>query len=160
MWVSATALALLTGVILHGLAARFDVGLSRETLFLVTGGVSGAALGVWLISRHETGLATVASLLAFAFCSELYIFLFTLTLNSISAGILLQLGSCALTASELEHLCNGRVMVERRLEQMVAAGFIAVHSGDVISVTQKGKKLIRVFSVLRRFFGLDTPCVS
>ena len=159
MWIAATALALLTGAILHGLAARLDARLSRVSLFLVTGGISGAALGVWLISRHETGLATVASLLAFAFCSELYIFVFTLTLNSISAGILLQLERGAMTAPELEHLCNDRVMVERRVEQMVAAGFITVHSGNLISVTPKGMKLIRVFSVLRRFFGLNTPCV-
>jgi hypothetical protein len=120
--------------------------------FLITGGLVGAFLVWWLVGRY--GIAapqTWAAALLYAFCCELYIFLFTFAMSSITANLVARLSRCDMTDMDIEQLYDSRHMVATRLDRLIAVGLVTEHTGE-LRLTAEGRRMVRTFRRLRRFF--------
>ena len=90
----AIVLALVTfvlAVLLHGLVMRVPLRLDSVRRFLLIGGPLGVVLVAVSLARFGPTLPGISAILLFALLCELYIFLFTLVLSSVSATILIML---------------------------------------------------------------------
>ena len=86
----------------------------------------------------------------FLFACELYTFLFTLTIGSISANLLLTLDNPVLE-NELEMRYDDIGMIDRRITRLINAG-LAKETDDQIIATNKGRYLIKTLGFLKRLF--------
>lgn len=105
-------------------------------------------------SLRATVEEILGALLIYAFACELYVFLFTLTLGSVSAQLLVLLAQSPRSPSALDASYSGRDMTERRIERMACNGLIVARDG-LIELTGRGRRLVGAFASLRRFFGHD-----
>lgn len=152
VWAAAVGGCFIIAVLLHALACRLPWGADRVTRFLITGGTLGIALLVTMTARYGlTALQTICAVLVYALLCELYIFLFTMTMSSISSNLLVRLAAGDLPAAEIDRSYDSRLMVTKRLDRLVATGFLRT-SGERLELTTKGRRFVRVFGWLRGFF--------
>ena len=143
--------AFVLAVLLHGLAMRVPVRLDSVRRFLLIGMPLGVVLAAVSLARFGPTTPGVAAILLYALMCELYIFLFTLALSSVSATMLIMLRRGPVQASALASVYEPREMVTLRLDRLLKNGIVERVSGR-LSVTEKGELLHRIFSGLRRFF--------
>lgn len=154
----ALALALVgfaLAVLLHGLAMRVPLRLDSVRRFLLIGVPLGAALVAVSLARFGPTIPGIAAILLYALLCELYIFLFTLVLSSVSATMLIMLRRAPVQASALASVYEPREMVNLRLDRLRKNGLVERASGH-FCLTGKGERLHRMFSILRRFFGHES----
>lgn len=148
--------ALLTGVFFgvaltaHALACRLFPERNRVILFLLAGGIVGMIMTVVLYLNYGWLPQAFAGVVVYAFCCELYIFLFASTLTSISANLLLRLSKGGMTHDEIARVYDSSDMVKQRVARMISTGLILVSEDSAL--TYKGHLLLRVLQSLRRFF--------
>jgi hypothetical protein len=153
MWFALSLAAFALAVVAHALAVRVLQRANRVISFFAVGGLIGgamillAALRYGIVS-HETAGAAVC----YAFLCELYVFLFTLSLSSISANLLARLHLGRMTPAEVEQLYDSHRMVAGRIERLRGTGLLQYEEGRVI-VTAKGERLMRTLNAMRVFFG-------
>ena len=147
--------AFVLAVLLHGLAMRAPLRLDVVRRFLVIGVPLGAALAAVLFARFGPTIPAIASILLYALLCELYIFLFTLVLSSVSATMLIMLRRGPVQASALASVYEPREMVNLRLDRLLKNGLVEKASGR-FTLTGKGERLHRMFTGLRRFFGHES----
>lgn len=147
--------AFVLAVLLHGLAMRAPLRLDSVRRFLLIGMPLAVALVAVSLARFGPTIPGVAAILLYALMCELYIFLFTLVLSSVSATMLIMLQRGPVQASALASVYEPREMVKVRLDRLLKHGFVERASGR-ISVTEKGARLHRIFSGVRRFFGHES----
>lgn len=136
----------------HAIACRLPIQANRVMMFLAVGIVVGTLLAWFTIARY--GLLTsetAATLLVYAFTCELYIFLFTMTIGSISANLLIRLSAGDKRLADMLRDYNSMSMVSQRLDRLVDNGFLEPRE-DLFSLTRKGTCLLKAFHMLRRFF--------
>jgi hypothetical protein len=152
MWLLAPLVGFLVAVLFHAAVGRLPLIPNSVLRFLATGGLVGLVLLVLLATRD--GLfspAFATGILIYAFLSELYIFLFTFTLSSVSANLLARLQRRPLMPEEVAELYSGRNMTAARIARMVDSGFLA--SGQVgLELTAAGERTVRSYERLRRLF--------
>lgn len=148
---AAFALAML----LHGLAMRAPLRLDSVRRFLLIGVPVGMALVAVSLVGFGPTLPAIAAILLYALLCELYIFLFTLVLSSVSATMLIMLRGGPVQASALASVYEPREMVQLRLDRLLKNGLVE-RASDRFSVTEKGMRLHRIFTGLRRFFAHDS----
>ena len=120
--------------------------------FLLVGSTLGAGLVWWLYEKY--GLAapeTWAGVLIYIFCCELYVFLFTLVISSISANVLINLSFRDMTDHDVSRLYDSRHMVAARLDRLVSVGLLD-ESPSGLKLTEKGRRLVQFFNGMRAFF--------
>lgn len=151
-WIAASVACFAGAVGSHAVFCRLNVELDRVIRFLIVG-TAGALLLLWaLLDRYNLLSAeVVAGLLVYAFACELYIFLFTMTISSISSNILVQLAHRDMQVKEVAADYDSAAMVRRRLERLKNTGFLLV-DGERVSLPAKGTRLVRAFRALRAFF--------
>ena len=147
--------AFVLAVLLHGLAMRVSVRLDSVRRFLLVGIPLGVALVVVSLARFGPTIPGAAAILFYALMCELYIFLFTLVLSSVSATMLIMLRQGPVQVSALASVYEPREMVNLRLDRLLKNGMVERAAGR-LSLTGKGELLHRVFSSLRRFFGHES----
>ena len=152
MWVIWPFPFLLFAIAIHAVYMRVWIGGNSVIRFVFVSGFLGLALLVLLVVKYGFNLQTFAALAAFLFLCELYIFVFTLVLSSISAKVLILLYTRRVSVSELEAMYDTSGMVERRLKRLIAVGFLG-QKENKWQLTGKGRRLIRIFAMLQRFFG-------
>src|ERR1700710_678035 len=92
MWFVGTVLGLTMAVIGHAGFCRAPVPLHVVTRVLVICGLVGICLVWWLLNRYgATAPQTWAGVVVYAFCCELYIFLFTFAMSSVTANLVANL---------------------------------------------------------------------
>jgi hypothetical protein len=157
MWFVGVLLALVIAVAGHAGLCRASMPLNVVTRFLITGGLIGASLVWWLISRYgATAPQTWAGALVYAFCCELYVFFFTFAMSSITANLIARLSRYDMTDSDIEKLYDSRHMVATRLDRLVTVGLIEdLPSG--LRLTTEGTRMVRTFRWLRAFFRHPQP---
>jgi hypothetical protein len=157
MWFVGVLVALVIAVVGHAGLCRASMPLNVVTRFLITGGLIGAGLVWWLISRYgATAPQTWAGALVYAFCCELYVFLFTFAMSSITANLIARLSRYDMTDLDIEKLYDSRHMVATRLDRLVTVGLIEdLPSG--LRLTTEGTRMVRTFRWLRDFFGHPQP---
>ena len=129
-------------------------------MFMAIGFPVGLALSV--LMGFEFGWfapQTFAAVALFAFLCELYLFLFTLALASISANVLVTLREGAMSHKSIGELYDSRGMVVTRFNRLISSGLIQLSSLGVeaegYEITQRGKRLIDALNILRRVFKHD-----
>ena len=142
-------------VLLHGLAMRAPLRLDSVRRFLLIGVPLGVALVAVSLAGFGSTLPGIAAILLYALLCELYIFLFTLVLSSVSATILIMLRRGPVQPSALASVYEPREMVKLRLDRLLKNDLVERASGR-LAVTEKGERLHRLFSGLRRFFGHES----
>jgi hypothetical protein len=112
------------------------VGLNIVFRFVIVGGVLGLVWTWWLYGNFGLAPQFWAGVLVYGLCCELYVFLFTLAMSSISANLLVSLSRRAMTAAEIEQLYDSRAMVSSRIDRLVAVGLFERSGGSALfSVT-------------------------
>jgi hypothetical protein len=160
MWIAGTFLSLIIAVAGHGVLSRASLPLNGVTRFLIGGGLVGAGLVWWLIGHYGlTAPQTWAAALVYAFCCELYIFLFTFAMSSVTANLLGRLSRGGMTDGDIEQLYDSRHMVATRLDRMIAVGLIK-ETPSGLRLTAKGTRMVRIFHQLRQLFGHPQPTYS
>lgn len=150
----ALLLAGAASLLIHSLA-RYRVSKVNSVLaFLFAGGASGITLILYLgITYGWFTLPVFAGGLLFALFCELYIFLFTLVIGSVSAALLIEISSNSVPHAEPQFL-SPKTMLAARLLALSRLGLI-LRKGDCCIITSKGRLLVRIGRSLRRFFGHD-----
>jgi hypothetical protein len=143
-------------VIAHAVVCRLPIGLNIVFRFVLVGGVLGLAWTWWLYGTFGLAPQFCAGVLVYGLCCELYVFLFTLAMSSISANLLVSLSRRAITTAEIEQLYDSRAMVSSRIDRLVAVGlFDETPAG--LELTAKGARTVRTFGRLRTFFRHPSP---
>ena len=136
---------------------RAPISLNVVTRFLITGTLVGICLVWWLLNWYgATAPQTFAGTMVYAICCELYIFLFTLAMSSVTANLLANLLRRSMTDADIEQLYDSRHMVAVRLDRLVAAG--ALHECAAgLRLTTEGTRTVRAFRRLRGLFRHPLP---
>ena len=148
-WILLPVWGFLFAVLCHAFLSRIAPKSSRVLIFI--GVASLVLLGVVFMAAAEYGLWSsnfLAVIMIYAAACELYIFLFTFVMSSISANVLVRLKVQQLSTISLKSIYNGRMMASQRVERLIGAKF-AVEKNNLMSLTQSGNRLAKLFSVFR-----------
>jgi hypothetical protein len=159
MWLLASVAAFATSVLVHSVAMRFIERAGAVAAFVAIGGGVGAALIGYCAGRYGLTAVTLAATLTYAFACELYIFLFTLVGNSVSFGLLTRLVRQPLKAADIAGFYRAEAMIGRRFEQLERADLMSAGPAG-FSLTARGERVVRIFSVLHALFGRPNRWVS
>jgi hypothetical protein len=144
--------AILIAILLHAVACRLPLPFGSVVRFVMIGSVCGLVAVVVMITEYGLTANVAGATLAFAFAAELYLFLFTMTLGSVSANMLALLGRAPASPADIDNLYDDRLMAALRIERLLATGLTQEHDG-IISLTPKGEFIARLFAVLRTAFS-------
>ena len=156
MWVAAPILGFLLATVFHAALIRLLPGKSKLILFLFSGSLCGA-VSIFLVAEKYSAFSiqTLGSASLFAFISELYIFLFSSVLTSISMNTLILIMPNAMTDGDLRSIYNGEIMVKHRLQRLINIGMIIQAPSGTLKVTDKGFKYLLFMKRLISFFKND-----
>ena len=150
MWILVPLAGLAAAVLLHGVAMRVSLRMDAVLRFLVVGAPIGATIVAWAAISGFT-LRAMAAVLLYAFLCELYIFLFTLVMSSISVATLIALREASVEEEVFLRRADTTAMVEVRLARLIKNGFVEL-TGGRYALTSKGMRFHKIFTALRRFF--------
>jgi hypothetical protein len=151
-WLGSTILFFIAAVLGHFILSRLRIPANIVLRFLLVGNILGAGLVWWLYTNYDISAPQMwAGLLVYAFFCELYVFLFTLVISSISANLLINLFLREMTDADMPHQYESSHMVAARLDRLVAADFLE-ETSDGLKLTKKGVRLVRLFNRMRVFF--------
>src|SRR3981189_2152975 len=103
MWLVGALLGLVIAVVGNAGLCRARIPLNVVTRFLITGSLVGVCLMWWLVNWYGVAAPqTWAGAMVYAFCCELYIFLFTLAMSSVTANLLTNLLRRNMTDADIE----------------------------------------------------------
>jgi len=137
---------------LHAVAARLRPAGNRVNQFLLVGGIGG--LVVILAGPAVPWPERLAGVAAYAFACELYLFLFTFVISSVTVALLLTRRSGPAAGISLQPA----EMVQRRLRTMAAAGLLR-QDGERFALTAKARRVVRVYRIIRRLVHDADPSV-
>jgi hypothetical protein len=152
MWLIYLLVALAAALLAHAALSRAARNVNRVIGFLAVGSAAGLGLLTALAARYgAASMQTLSALVLYAFLCELYIFLFTLAMSSISANLLVRLDRGGLTEPEIDRLYDSSRMVDERVERLIATNLLKDES-TTLAPTPKGIRLLRMLDRLRHFF--------
>ena len=152
MAVIEAVLAFVVAVALHAVVCRLPLKLSVVLKYILVGGLVGLGLLAWLVVTYGLSAPTLAGLVTYALASQLYIFMFTLILSSVSAIWLRRLYRGSIDTATLAEAYSPAWMVDTRIERLADNGFL-VRTANGYRLTEKGHKLMQTFGKLRRLFN-------
>jgi hypothetical protein len=138
----------------HAVVARVRPAGGRVPQFVAVGGLGGILLTLHLLAGsnvHWTG--SLAGILAYAFACELYIFLFTFVISSVSVALLVTRGR-PVTAEKSAQPLNATGMVEQRLRMLTQRGLLDAQEGRY-RLNDRSRFMVGIYRRLRQFFCHD-----
>ncbi len=157
MWILADFTFLALAIILHATSCRLPRSRNSVIRFLIVGSTVGVVLIAVLTLVYGLSPQLIAGVLIYAFLCELYIFLFTLAMSSISANLLLNLSYGSMTQQQIDHNYDSSLMLTKRVNRMVINGLIK-DTGHEIRLTLRGRRLLQMLERLRTFFHHTELC--
>jgi hypothetical protein len=159
-WVLITFLAWIAAITAHAFALRIFPKANTIVLFCTTAFAAGLALLAYIADRDGTATHLIAAATLFAFCCELYIFIFTFVISSVSVWILVSRISSGRT---IDASGTGKPtssgMVAQRMSGLQGSGFVQLSHGSY-SLTSRGRTVLWVYQQCRFFFGHDAVRVK
>jgi hypothetical protein len=152
VWFAGSLGAVTLAVFANYLSARlfsFEQAVGR---FFLIGSCFGVGLLWCLYSEYSLGIETIAALLLYAVFCELYVFLFTFVLGSVSANIVLRLNKRSLNDQQLNDIYSSEAMVELRIDRLLEKGLL-LNDGDQLRSSKGGQRVAVAFNRLQRLFG-------
>ena len=119
--------------------------------FALVGSVFGAGLLGGFSIKYTVGIEPIAGFLLYAVCCELYVFLFTLVLSSVSANIVLRLKQGALDDHQLNNIYDSAHMIELRIDRLLRKKLLS-STDEQMQLTKKGKCFVLAFNFFRMLF--------
>lgn len=157
IWLAGTLLLFVAALLGHALLSRMQMPPNIVLRFLLAGSVVGVGLVWWLYDKYGIAAPQMwGGLLLYAFCCELYVFLFTLVISSISANLLINLFLRDMTDADIADLYDSRHMVAARLDRLVSVGLLD-ESSEGLKLTKKGVQTVRIANRMKRFFRHPPP---
>lgn len=135
----------------HAVACRLPLSGNIVAKFLAVGSILGLIMGGHMVLVSGVAFESLTALLVYAFVCEVYIFLFTLVISSVSASLLVTLNGGGLTDAEIDRRYSNTSMVERRIEQLLAVDLLGMSASGYM-LTARGRQLSSMCESLRRFF--------
>lgn len=151
MWLAADIAFWALALLLHAVVSRLPGRGNSVLRFMVAGTLAGCGLIGALHLFYGPSAQLFAGIAVYAFFCELYIFLFTLAISSISANLLINLSIHGMTKQEIDRKYDSSSMVAQRMERMVGTGLLEA-TPNGLQLTFRGQYLFRMFELLRRFF--------
>jgi hypothetical protein len=151
MWLVLATSGFAFAVLLHAIFARMGGSLTLVLTFLCISipiAILTASVAVWSFGISDESIAAIMVYLA---CCETYIFLFTLAANGVSVSMMMRLSPGPIATDELLKSYTARGMVERRIDQLRAGGFVTESNGQ-IRLLERGQTLVRAFSIAQSLF--------
>jgi hypothetical protein len=152
MWLGLAVSGFALAALLHAIFARMGGSLTLVVTFLCISipiAILIASVALWSFGISDE---SIAAMLIYLACCETYIFLFTLAANGVSVSVMMRLSSGPIATDELMKSYSARGMVERRIEQLQAGGFVTETNGQ-IRLLERGRALVRAFSIAQTLFG-------
>ena len=152
MWIIYSAAIFLLAVLTHAILIRIFALTGKLVLFIISGSLLGLGL-VGLISAEYSFLSVqlFSAISMYSFLCELYIFLFSSLLSSISMNILTKLYRKNNNKYDICLDYSGEKMVTLRLNRLENLGMIKKLENRYI-ITNKGLKFLDTLKTLRNFF--------
>ena len=139
-------------VVIHALLCRLPILIDRVTRFLAAGIAVAVVVTCYLFWIEAFSLpGLLGAVLVYGFCCEMYIFLFTMNISSISSNLLVRALLCPIELSEIDRIYDSKKMVDARLERLTKTGFL-VSNGGCLTITSKGALFTKILRSLRGFF--------
>ena len=135
----------------HGCIARLAWWKDSVSTFLLVGSLLGLILTGHMSAVYGVALPTFAAIAFYAFACELYIFLFTMVMSSVSAKLLMTLRDTVVSDAQIAEMYGADGMVERRLERLRGIRLLN-RDGGQWKLSPKGLRLMKAFVALKRFF--------
>jgi hypothetical protein len=152
MWWIGLGMAVVGSVAAHMILAR--VAPKQNTVVLAIAAELVVGLTLFVAAWSTFGLLSVefaSTVLIYGAICELYLFLFTLALSSVSANVLVRLATGPKNCADLDSSYDSHGMVEQRFARMEAARLIA-REGNRFSITLRGRLIVKAYRGLRGVF--------
>jgi len=159
MWMILSMAAFVTSVLIHVVAMRSVQHAGAVSAFVTIGGTVGILLIAYCATSYGLTSAALATIVAYAFACELYVFLFTLVGNSVSFGLLTRLARHPLKPADIAGFYRTEAMIARRFEQLERGNLITAGPSGV-RLTKRGERLVQIFSLLHAAFRRPNQWVS
>lgn len=144
--------AFLLAVFFHSLFCRLEIRLGVVSKFIVIGSIVGILLVGWQTYQYGFWcLPTIGAVIIYGFLCELYIFLFTMVLGSISTNLIVRLTDADMSREQIDQIYDSKQMVLNRLDRLVEADLLK-QGDENLFLTAKGEKLAKMFHSFRSFF--------
>lgn len=151
-WFATIFCSILASIASHAIVTRLFPRSNAVLLFIASGGLVGLVMIGWSAAAYSLfDIQTFSLILVYAAFCELYLFLFTLALSSVSANILVRLHDGAIPLQSLDAMYDSRSMVEQRVTRMRRTGLL-IEENEYATTTGKGRLITRAYRALRRFF--------
>ena len=151
MWLGLVVLYAGLAIVAHTVVSRTRLPGNSVVKFLATGASAGLALVAHLVALYGLGVESWAGLIWYALVCELYIFLFTLTMSSVSVGLLFRLRSGSMSQQQIDRVYAPAAMVRMRTRRLLANGLLCEEAGEY-RATARAERLVRLFALLRAIF--------
>jgi hypothetical protein len=145
-------LTLLSAILVHAAVMRLSLPPGSVATFIGVAFAGAIGLGTILTGEALPTAEIIAALLTYCFGCELYLFLSTFSLASISSNILAQLQEQPLDEGALARRYASELMVRLRIERLLAADLVVEDAGT-LRLTPKGRRMVRIFERLRVLLG-------
>jgi len=151
-WYYSTLIAFITTIAIHSVFCRYFILFDRVIKFIAVFIPIWICLATVLASKYGLfTLPTFTGILTYSFLCELYVFLFTMILSSISTNILYRLSNGQLSLDKAIDMYSSSDMVENRITRLIESGFLT-KTGDKLLPTPKAVKLMYLFIVAKKIF--------
>lgn len=144
--------SILAVLALHAAISRMSKNTILAFVVSTLVSLSGFVLLIWTQGRDFVEI--VGWVIAFMFASELYLFLFTLSIGSVGSNILVLLSKRPMSENELNNAYNSRTMVDERIDRLLKSGLIVHNADDRLLYPMKAaQSSVRSLKWLASIFG-------
>jgi|SRR6516165_2402770 len=151
MWLVLSCFGFALAVLLQAISVRTQNNPSIVRNFVYISSFIGILLACNAFWRFAVTDESIAAIMVYLALCEAYIFLFTLAATGVSVSLLMRLNSCAMAADDLMKSYSTHLMVEQRLNHLLAGGFLAEAAGQ-LHLLERGEALVRAFEIARSLF--------
>gem|GEM_PF-1939994 len=153
MWFIGAISAFVITVIAHAVLRRIKMTTGNITVsFLIAACLPAVILFSWLVARFGCASQAWAGLLVFCFLCQLYVFLITFAMASVTANCLVRLSQNQDPETKIDSLYESANMVDVRIDRLKAINLINETPSGLIRLTTLGEKAVHIFARMRNFF--------
>jgi len=153
IWLLIAPAFALAAVVLHSVLTRLPIPGNVVVRFVAAAAISGVTLTAFVVAVHLPVDQAISVVLIYLLMCELYTFLFTFAMTSVSVGLLLALRSGSNSEGDLEERYNATAMVEARMTRLITNGFLRLRAdNDDYVVTPRATRVVAIFRFLRTLF--------
>jgi len=157
MWLLLALLCFGLSVGVHAIVSRARPRANRVVTYGIVAIVAFLVLAWLVFAQYGPDVRAWAALCLYALAAELYVFLFTMISSSITARLLIILRKRDLQLYEIDSAFPTSGMVDDRMRNLLANGFIRAEGSSTYTLAPKGRLLVTGFRPLRSFFRRKQP---